>query len=334
MGVAIWDGAQNPIPFVFSLPRSGASVTSVSMQLSNHTKTEFKSQSGLERGLEVGQLELPGISPSENRLLARHEWSDACEFHSLNELQIFHQVGERVDRAGKPVVLLDLDSTLYQVEPRNFQILKEWCDSIESRSFPVERSQIAHLQLNQIGYSVKDTFQHLGIDVTRESGFQAYESVKEFWSSRFFRNEWLKWDRPYLGACEFVLDLHRRGAQIVYLTGRDEEGMRSGTESNLIRDRFPWGQPSIQLWMKPSRQLSDAVFKKAAAERLRSLGILVASFENEPHNLACLQSLYPEAMHVFMDSLCSDRPSVVCQGIYRIRSYEPVLIHQESFKNR
>jgi len=199
----------------------------------------------------------------------------------------------------------------------------EWCDSIESQSFLEARVKIMQLQRSQIGYSVRDTFGSLGIDLTEGLGNEAFESVKEFWSQRFFRNEWLKWDRPYSGAPEFVADLHQRGAQIVYLTGRDDQGMRLGTEANLIRDGFPFGSPSIQLWMKPSRNLSDLVFKKTAAERLRPLGVLIASIENEPHNFAALQELYPEAMHVIMDTLCSDRSARVCQGVYRIRGFDP-----------
>lgn len=283
------------------------------------------------------QLEMPGISDlttgagsgagsgTETRLLARGEWSAACEFHPLNPLEVLNQVRSRVVLAGKPVVLLDLDSTLYQVEPRSHQILKEWLDSTVSQRFVEERERLSHLDESHVGYSVRDTWISLGLDPTVGSGAQALDSVKKFWSDRFFRNEWLRWDRPYLGAAEYVRGLHQDGAQIVYLTGRDEDGMRLGTEANLVRDGFPSGHSSIRLWMKPSKNVSDLVFKKTAAERLRRLGVLVASFENEPHNLAGLQALYPEAMHVFMDTLCSDRPTSVCRGLYRIRSFEPVL---------
>jgi hypothetical protein len=253
---------------------------------------------------------------------SREAWSKACQFHPLSQAQVLHEVKSKVSLAGRPIVLLDLDSTLYQVEPRSYQILKHWARSSESRAYPEVQGAFRHFQESHVGYSVQDTFQQLGIELSHPEGADSYRSSKQFWSDRFFHNEWLKWDRPYPGAVHYVQVLHELGAQLVYLTGRDEERMREGTIANLTRDGFPWGHPSVQLWMKPSRLISDLVFKKTAAERLRSLGVLIASFENEPHNVAGLQSLYPDAMHVWMDTLCSDHPAPICQGLYRIQSFD------------
>lgn len=269
----------------------------------------------MKRPVDLNQLQLDGIE--------QKDWKRATQFHSLEEKEVLDEVQRRVSNSGMPVVLLDLDSTLYQVEYRSLQILREWSTSPESLAFSEVRTRMGDLSLSQVGYSVRHTFKNLGIHQDQEK--QAFESAKNYWSERFFTNHWLTWDRPYLGAVQFVSELHRLGAKLVYLTGRDEPGMRSGTVSNLKRDGFPWGDSSVHLWMKPHSSLSDQVFKKSAAERLFGLGHLVASFENEPHNVATLQQIFPEAMHVWLDTLCSDHPAPTCQGLYRLRGFDAVL---------
>jgi hypothetical protein len=48
---------------------------------------------------------------------------------------------------------------------------------------------------------------------------------------------------------------------------------------------------------------------------------VVASFENEPANLLAMQEVLPDAMHVFMATVCSDRPALPGRDLYRIRSF-------------
>ena len=265
------------------------------------------------------------ISPAKRGALVptfrREEWIEASEFRDLSEAQVLRGVLERVSASSKPVVLFDLDATLYQMEPRTLQIIKEWSTRPEALAFPEVLEKIAELREEQIGYSVKDTLLTLGFNPTEGMGLRAHNAIKSFWSAHFFTNEWQRWDRPYPGAAEYVSQLHRAGAEIVYLTGRDEERMRAGTEANLVRDGFPWGGRSVQLWMKPTRSVADLAFKSGAVERIRTFGELIASFENEPHNLVAIQDIYPDAMHVFVDTNCSERPSRRIVGGYRIRGY-------------
>ena len=144
----------------------------------------------------------------------------------------------------------------------------------------------------------------------------AIEAVKKFWSQRFFASQYLKYDRPYPGAAEFTRKLHALGAEIVYLTGRDEPGMGDGTRSVLLRDGFPWEVERTHLLMKKAAPLSDLEHKKEAAHYIRKHGQLVASFENEPPNLVALSELFPEAMHVFVDTICSDHPAPAAQRAF------------------
>jgi hypothetical protein len=224
-------------------------------------------------------------------------------------------------RESHPLVLLDLDSTLYEVEPRSERILAEWRESSESAQFPHVRQRLAELSRQHLGYSIQDTFTALGLSIELEEIRGAWASAKAFWRERFFTNEYLRYDLPYDGAAAFTRELHSLGAEIVYLTGRDEPGMGEGTRANLIRDGFAWGAPSIHLLLKPRFEMDDLAHKMAAADYIRSHGTLVASFENEPPNLVALYELFPEAMHVFVETICSDRPARPSRGLYRIQSF-------------
>jgi hypothetical protein len=254
--------------------------------------------------------------------LIRYEWMSACQFHDLTGTQVLAEVVRRVREAGsaKPLVLLDLDSTLYEVGPRTFQILREWA-SAEAATFPAAAARVNELKAHQVGYSVRDTFATVGLDAEAPEVASAFESAKEFWVNRFFTSAYLPFDHAYTGAAEFTRQLHELGAEIVYLTGRDEPNMGDGTRDNLIRDGFPWEIERTHLLLKADPKIEDLFHKKEAAAYVRRHGNLVASFENEPPNLVALRDLFPEAMHVFVDTICSDHPAHPRRDLYRISDF-------------
>ena len=142
-----------------------------------------------------------------------------------------------------------------------------------------------------------------------------------FASCSLFSSRYLAYDRPYPGAVAFVRGLYDLGAEIAYLTGRDEPGMGEGTRSVLLRDGFPWAVERTHLLMKEAAHLPDLDHKKEAAHYIRRHGTLIASFENEPPNLVALRDLFPDAMHVFVDTVCSDHPAPAADGLYLIRGF-------------
>lgn len=258
------------------------------------------------------------------------EWISACEFREMTEGQVLKEVSRRVTelkaRAGvtkkaHPLVLLDLDSTLYEVGPRTFQIIQEWIKSGASSEFPKTRAALATLKMAEVGYSLKETFATVGLDANDLEVAAALASAKPFWSERFFSSAYLPFDRAYEGAARFAQELHELGAELVYLTGRDEPRMGDGTRENLVRDGFPWEIERTHLLMKPAPEMEDLDHKKRAADYIREHGTLVASFENEPLNLSALYEIFPDAMHVFVDTVCSDHPAVPCRGLYRIAGF-------------
>ncbi len=253
-------------------------------------------------------------------LFSRERWIDSCNFHDLSEGQIFEKLFDRIQGhiqgRAKPVVLLDLDSTLYEVGPRTFQILSEWARTF-AKEFPGPTDRMMQMAPTEVAYSVVETFEYLKIDHT-----DALRSAQRFWFERFFTNEYLKYDLPYSGSAQFTKNVLQTGAEIVYLTGRDRPGMGIGTEANLIRDGFAWGGPRTRLLMKPDFHTPDLDFKKAATEEVRGVGSLIASFENEPPNVVALFQLFPDAMHVFVDTVCSHQGALACRGLYRIKGWE------------
>lgn len=253
--------------------------------------------------------------------VARTDWIQACRFHDANCEAVLREVKDRVTRVPSPVVLLDLDSTLYEVQPRTHQILKEWIEAPESAPFPHVRDTVRRMEASHLGYSMKDTFAALGFSLDESEIRSAWESAKKFWSTRFFSSAYLSYDVPYPGAPKFCQGLEKSGATLVYLTGRSEPEMGEGTRSNLVRDGFPWGGNNTQLFMKPKFEYSDLNHKKESARRIQNMGVLVASFENEPANLVALHEIFPDAMHVFVETISSDHPASPRAGLYRIRSF-------------
>lgn len=262
--------------------------------------------------------------------LVRGEWVEACGFHQLTEGGVLGEVAKRVaavkakagaNKQSHPLVLLDLDSTLYEVGPRSHQIIMEWTQSAQSAPFPKVRETLLKLEEMHVGYSLRDTFHAIGLLLSEAETKKAWESAKKFWSERFFASEYLKYDRAYPGAAEFARELHALGAELVYLTGRDEPGMGAGTRQKLLSDGFPWETERTHLLMKEASHIDDLEHKKNAARYIREHGTLIASFENEPPNLVALYELFPEAMHVFVDTVCSDRPSKPAKGLYRIKGF-------------
>jgi predicted secreted acid phosphatase len=255
--------------------------------------------------------------------LSKQEWLRACHFHDLSQKQVLQAVADRAKSTDRPLILLDLDSTLYEVGPRSHQILNEWIATPESDRFPQVKKALARLEGQHIGYSIADTFKTMGLhldDKTSENN-AAWEMAKKFWATRFFTHDYLQYDKAYPGAAEFTRKLYDIGTHIVYLTGRDEPGMGEGTRRKLVQDGFPWNVPRTTLLMKKHPSLPDLEHKLEAAQFLQTHGTLIASFENEPANLSALCHAFPKAMHVFVETVSSDHEAMVCQGLYRIEGF-------------
>lgn len=261
--------------------------------------------------------------PSKPNLFSRGNWVQETQFHPHDCRGVLDAILEKI-RLKKPAerafLVLDLDSTLYEVGPRTHKIILEWLTH-----HPQLPQQIHHalqkLQTGSVGYSIADNFRLVGLNPDETELQPLVERLKEFWWERFFTSAYLPHDRPYPGTVDFVNYAFSLGAEICYLTGREEKTMRPGTEANLRRDKFPWDSPRTCLLMRRPPHTTDVAHKSAAAEWIQTQGTVIASFENEPANLVRLQQLIPQAMHVFCETVCSELPAEKSSGLYRIKSF-------------
>jgi hypothetical protein len=257
----------------------------------------------------------------------REDWVAACEFDPSPDAHVLDKIIEKIKdnkHSGRPgYVLLDLDSTLYEVAPRTIRILKEAALALEPEVPHPVRSALETLEEPVTGYSIEDTWQKLGLCLKDPGLSQTRRNLNAFWSERFFSNAYLEHDVPYPGTTGFVRTLHSLGAELVYLTGRDAPRMHEGTMKCLHRDGFPIGLPGTHLRMKASQYMDDIEHKVGVAEALQKTGHILASFENEPRNFAALVKAVPQALHVFVETVCSNKPAPAIQGAYRLRRFLP-----------
>lgn len=248
---------------------------------------------------------------------SRKRWLEACALEALEGAALRAHVATRVQavsgQAAQPVVLLDLDSTLYEVAPRSHRILLEAATELRS-DLPREVClALERLESGDVGYSILDTLALAGLEI--DSGIrEAAEKIRWFWRPRFLSGKYLQHDRPYSGAVEFAQAMHAAGARIIYLTGRDRPGMHQATLAKLRSDGFPLEREGAFLQMKAESSMDDLTYKVAAAKYFAARYQLVASFENEPRNFAGIAGAVPDALHVFVDTICSDAPAPLCKG--------------------
>lgn len=258
----------------------------------------------------------------------RSDWRREAGFSPLPESQVLDLVIENLRtfrsnlRSHRPTVIFDLDSTLYEVSPRTFRIYRAWYEAHGKQMPEVVSLPFGELTQAKVGYSVRDTFRNLGIDHRTEEVQKTIDHLHNFWFERFFGDSFLIHDNPYPGAAEFVRSVRREGARIIYLTGRERTKMQAGTIENLKRDGFPMDEETFLL-MRENPFFDDVEHKRAAVQKWIGKGTIVASFENEPRNLVELKKLLPNAIHVFVDTICSDYPADITHGLYRISTFSP-----------
>ena len=259
-------------------------------------------------------------------IYSRKDWILRSSFHPLSNLEVLEKVENSLAQqlnskeAQKPVVLFDLDSTLYEVGHRTLAILREWNQAPKVKL--KIQALLDQIDLKHIGYSLSDIAQNLGLHLAHPETETALKELKPFWWERFFSNDYLPHDKPYPGAVEYAQRLFQQGAHIIYLTGREEGKMLKVTIENLKRDQFPWCDKNTHLVMKPSGVVLDVAHKQNVKPLVEKTGKLIASFENEPVNLVALSKTFPSAMHIFMDTVYSDHPTEPGKNLFRIQTFK------------
>jgi len=208
--------------------------------------------------------------------------------------------GEKRD--GRPVIVYDLDATLFDNRPRVIQILKDTLKLPEAQALVDSvRETISGITKDNLKYLLKETLNDHGVmDPEVTSWFQ------DRWFERFFTNEYVLFDEPLRGAVDFVQRLHDDGAMSIYLTGRDTPGMRKGTLQALANAGFPDPDgETCHLITKPTFEQPDPEFKYDAIEIIGGLGEVIGVFDNEPKPMNVLAGAFPDAEAFFLDTMHS-----------------------------
>jgi hypothetical protein len=215
--------------------------------------------------------------------------------------------------AGKTgLMVFDLDSTLLDNRPRQARIMRELG---EQRGIPaLQHCAPEHWE----GWDMRVAMRNAGVSADQIEPL--YDDAREFWKHRFFTSEYCVDDVPVQGAVDFVAQVLGSGVVLAYVTGR-HEAMREGTVGCFRRHGFPVPPGSddrVHLLMKPELSLHDDVYKLDVQARLRTIGQLLAVFDNEPTHANGYRSAFPEATVVHLATDHSGRPVALLDGIVSI----------------
>ena len=204
------------------------------------------------------------------------------------------------------LAVFDLDSTLFDVSPRLKQILHDFsADPTYRRLFPQAAEALKDIEMQKSDWGIRNAVIRAGLDHHHP---EFHQSLREFWLKTFFSNEYLKYDRPYEGAVNFVARLQELNVDIVYLTGRDVHRMGAGSRQTLLHWNFPLDDQRYQLVLKPEQGLDDAEFKSSwfrtiPDEKYQQIWF----FENEPVNVHKVREHHPHIDILFFDSTHSGK---------------------------
>lgn len=227
---------------------------------------------------------------------------------------------ERSASAGDdPLVVFDLDGTLYDNTHRTMRILLEFAHTHAS-SYRALYERLRETSPGHLKYRVADTLAALGFPDP-----ELAQSVTAFWRERFFTDDYCLYDLPLAGAVELVNRVHKAGGVPCYLTGRDAPNMLVGTLRALQRDGFPVGRVETRLILKPSFEMNDDAFKHGVIAHLRKTGRVVGSFDNEPGLCNLFKQSFPEATVAWLDTSHAPGAPELQPDVVRLNDFTELL---------
>lgn len=175
------------------------------------------------------------------------------------------------------LAIFDLDSTLYNVSYRTREILNTLSqEDFFKRRYPEKSKLIYNLAVQPSDWGFRDVVKRAQI----EADLEFFEIIRNYWVKHFFSSDFLKYDRPYAGAVQYVKHLHQNGVEIKYLTGRDKINMHTGTVESLKEWAFPYDEQHLH--MKPHSIRADEDYKLDEIKSFMNSYKKIWFFENEP----------------------------------------------------
>ena len=226
--------------------------------------------------------------------------------------EILEDADEEIARGRQPIMIFDLDDTIFDAGSRTLAILKSMSIDPDLRAdFPDLEQKLANLVNNDIHYDLSDNLDMLAI-----TDKELRDKATSYWNERFFLSCDL--DAIHPRAKDFVLKSHAKGAHIVYLTGRDEPRMKDCTMESFRLNGLPVDERAT-LMLKPHKDLSDVKFKQATFKTIEQLGSVIAGFDNEPANVNAMAQYFPRAEIVFIETRHSGRPDKPFPELERLK---------------
>lgn len=231
--------------------------------------------------------------------------------------KILEDVRSAYNSKQRPMVVFDLEGTLFDTRYRTLKILQEFADAELASTRPDAAATIHSLKKEQIGYKLTDTLTNA--EITESA---VLNNAVAFWTDRYFEDEYLRYDHPRPGVVEYIRTLYSSGARIVYLCARDVPRQLMGTVRALRKHGFPIGIQGTELIMKPTTKTQDAIFKRQAVNYLRHYGTVIATFDNEPANANTFRRAFPKATVVAVEAQHSPNPPVLLPNVAKVMSFE------------
>lgn len=222
-------------------------------------------------------------------------------------IEIFNKIKDlALVKKTHPLVVFDLDSTLFDVSPRLEKSLIDIAsDPLIKEKFPTVIPYFKNIKTNRKDWGFVDVLRRAGVD---HDHHELFRTVRQLWVDRFFSNEYIHYDIPYDGSVAFVQKVQQLNVPIVYLTGRDYKRMEQGSREVLQKWNFPLDDSQNRLVMKPERSMDDALFKRDwIQDYINETKTSLFLFENEPVNINIVSKYFPEVELIFFDSTHSQK---------------------------
>lgn len=229
---------------------------------------------------------------------------------------VISRISKCTARGRSTLAIFDLDGTLFDNRTRTVFILREISEKFDQKAPELAAAFESFQNLSRIDYSLDRTLARMGVRHPAEIAF-----IKQEWARRFFSDEYQRYDMPIPGAKAYVDRVHRAGATVIYLTGRDVGRMLVGTTEVLRLYGFPVGVAGTMTIVKKEFEQDDEIFKKEVSEYIDRLGEVVTIFENEPANSNILQARFPGADSFFVLTQHKPGAPALEPGIRRIKDF-------------
>jgi hypothetical protein len=210
------------------------------------------------------------------------------------------------------VCVFDLDGCLFDTRYRQVHLFAQLGALIDAPD--LSRVRVEHFE----DWDLAATLRRAGIATDQVDALMP--ELRAWFMEHFFTSRAVGLDHAMPGGARLVRACSRRGAHIVYLTGRHTP-MREGTERALLEWGFPWQDGGSTLLMKRAASTSDTEFKADALGLLQRLGQPAVFLDNEPSNVNLFHARFPDALTVFVRTDHSPRPIVPDPSLPVVRGF-------------